>query len=169
MPLLLLFVFVVFAEIAAFVAVGRAIGVLATLALTAASMLAGGILVRVLGVDALRRAEASLARGESPVGAVFDAAAVALAGVLLILPGFLSDGLALLLLIRPLRNFFGALLWRRLQASPDVRVWRTQAGATVVEGEYVEIRDAPRLPPAGKPPGPDRGPDRGPGRDPGGG
>ena len=146
MPLLLLFVFVVFAELAVFVAVGRAIGVAATLVLTAAAMLAGVMLVRLLGVDALRRAEASLARGESPVGAVFDAAAVALAGVLLIVPGFLSDGLALMLLIRPLRNFIGAVLWRRLQASPNVRVWRTQQGDTVVEGEYVEIKTDRRLP-----------------------
>ena len=147
MPLLLLFVFVVFAELAVFVAVGRAIGVVATLALTAAAMLAGVMLVRLLGVDALRRAEASLARGESPAGAVFDAAAVALAGVLLIVPGFLSDGLALMLLILPLRNFIGAVLWRRLQASPNVRVWRTQQGDTVVEGEYVEIKTDRRLPP----------------------
>lgn len=147
MPLLLLFVFVVFAEIAAFAAVGRAIGVLATVALAAAAMLAGAVLVRVLGVDALRRAEASMARGESPVGAVFDAAAVALAGVLLILPGFLSDFVALMLLIRPLRSFVGAMLWRRLQASPNVRIWTHSDGASVVEGEYVEIVEDRRLPP----------------------
>ena len=71
MPLLILFVFVVFAEIATFIAVGRAIGVLATLALVFAAMIGGMMLVKVLGIDALRRAEASLASGESPAGAVF--------------------------------------------------------------------------------------------------
>lgn len=147
MAVLLALVFVVFAEIAGFVAVGRAVGIAATLALTAAAMLAGAALVRYLGLDALRRAEASLARGESPAGAVFDAACVALAGVLLILPGFLSDALALMLLIRPLRRWVGAMLWRRLQASPNVRVWAHDAGATVVEGEYVEIVENRRLPP----------------------
>ncbi len=150
MALLLPLVFVVFAEIAVFAAVGRAIGVLPTLALTAAAMAAGLALVRYLGVDALRRAEASMARGESPAGDVFDAACVALAGVLLIVPGFLTDLLALLFLIRPLRRWAGAALWRRLQASPKVRVWTRADGATVVEGEYVEIVEDRRLPPTGR-------------------
>ncbi|MGQ0676955.1 MAG: FxsA family protein [Rhodospirillales bacterium] len=154
MPVLLAFVFVVFAEIAGFAAVGRALGIAATLALTAAAMLAGAALVRYLGLDALRRAEASLARGESPAGAVFDAACVVLAGLLLILPVFLSDALALMLLIRPLRRWVGAMLWRRLQASPNARVWAYESGATVVEGEYVEIVEDRRLPPRKPPPDP---------------
>ncbi len=147
MPVLLPLVFVVFAEIAVFVAVGRALGVLATLALTAAAMLAGAALLRFLGVEVLRRAEASLARGESPIGDVFDAACVALAGVLLILPGFVTDIVAVMLLIRPLRRWIGGLMWRRLQASPNVRVWTHGDGATVVEGEYREIVEHRRLPP----------------------
>ena len=151
MALLLALVFVVFAEIAAYVAVGRAIGVLATLALTAAAMAAGVWMVRRLGVGALRRAEASMARGESPAGDVFDAACVALAGVLLVVPGFLTDLAAVLFLIRPLRRWAGAALWRRLQASPDARVWTHADGATVVEGEYVEIVERRRLSPSAPP------------------
>ena len=157
MPVLLSLVFVVFAEIAVFAAVGRAVGVAATLGLTAAAMLLGLAMVRYLGVDALRRAEASLARGESPIGDVFDAACVALAGVLLIVPGFLTDLMALLLLIRPLRRWVGALLWRRLQASPNARVWTHSSGATVVEGEYTEIVENRGLPPPNAPPGNERG------------
>lgn len=147
MPLLVLFVFVVFAEIATFIAVGKAIGVLGTLALILLGMVGGLMLVKVLGIDALRRAEASLARGESPAGAVFDAACVAFAGVLFAIPGFLSDILAVLLLIRPLRRWLGGSLWRGLQASPNVRMWKHPSGATVVEGEFVEvIENPPRLP-----------------------
>ncbi len=148
MPLLILFVFVVFAEIATFIAVGKAIGVLGTLALILLGMVGGLMLVKILGIDALRRAEASLARGESPAGAVFDAACVAFAGVLFAVPGFLSDILAILLLIRPLRRWLGGSLWRGLQASPNVRVWKHSSGATVVEGDFVEvIENPPRLPP----------------------
>jgi len=154
MPIFLIFVFVVFAEIATFIMVGRAIGVLATLALVLAGMVGGLMLVKVLGFDALRRAEDSLTRGESPAGAVFDAACVALAGLLFALPGFLSDLAALMLLIRPLRRWLGGSLWRGLQASPNIRVWKHPSGATVVEGEYVEIQEVrSRLPHQG----PDRG------------
>lgn len=152
MPFLVLLILGAFAEIATFIAVGRAIGVLATLALVALTMVGGLLLVRVLGLDALKRAEASLARGESPAGAVFDAACVAFAGVLLALPGFLSDLLALALLIRPLRNWLGGMMWRGLQSAPNVRVWRDASGATVVEGEYVEIREHRSLPPDGRAP-----------------
>lgn len=162
MPVFLIFVFVVFAEIATFAAIGRALGVMATLALTAVAMLMGAALLRYLGVGALRRAEASLARGENPIGDVFDAACVAMAGVLLILPGFLTDLLALMLLVRPLRRGIGGLLWRRLQASPNVRVWTHSTGATVVEGEYTEIVEGRRLPPGGPPNGSPNGPPRGP-------
>lgn len=153
MPLLILFVFVVFAEVATFIAVGRAIGVLPTLALMALSILGGLALVRALGLDALRRAEASMAQGESPAGAVFDAACVVLAGVLFALPGFLSDILALMLLIRPLRRWLGGMMWRGLQAQPNVRVWTHRSGATVVEGDYIEVVEdraaLPRHPQAG--------------------
>jgi UPF0716 protein FxsA len=153
MPVLALLALYTFAEIAAFIAVGRAIGVPATLALVAVAMAAGLLVIRVLGLDALRRAEASLSRGESPAGAVFDAACVALAGILLALPGFLSDLLALALLVRPLRKWLGGLMWRGLQASPNVRVWRDSSGMTVVEGEYVEIREQRVLPPGPRGPG----------------
>ena len=157
MPVLLAILLLVFAEIAVFVVVGNAIGVLATLALTALAMLLGAALLRRLGLVALKRAEASLARGENPIGDVFDAACVALAGVLLILPGFLTDVLALMLLLGPLRRWVGALLWRRLQASPNVRVWTHVDGATVVEGEYREVSERPRLPPNGPTSGPGSG------------
>ena len=167
MPILALLVFGVLAEIATFIAVGKAIGIAATLLLAIASCLGGLMLVRLLGLDALRRAEESLARGESPAGAVFDAGCLVLAAILLALPGFLSDIVALMLLIRPLRRFIGGLLWRRLQASPDARVWiHTRYGRTtrsdVVEGEFVEIIDANALPKPGRqaPGRPERGPEK---------
>jgi UPF0716 protein FxsA len=149
MPFFLLFVFVVFAEIATFIAVGQAIGIPATLGLLVLAMIGGVVMIRILGLDALRRAEESMRRGESPAGAVFDAAAVVLAGLLLAVPGFLSDIVAVALLLRPLRKWVGGMMWRRLQQSPDVRVWTTARGETIVEGEYVEVRDpaAPSLPP----------------------
>jgi len=146
MPVLALLVLGVFAEIATFILVGRSIGVVATLALVALSTILGLMLVRALGLDALRRAEASLQRGEDPSGAVFDAASIALAAVLLALPGFLSDIVALMLLVAPLRRWIGGMLWRRLQASPNVRVWKHSSGADIVEGEYVEIIEGKALP-----------------------
>ena len=67
--------------------------------------------------------------------------------MLFALPGFLSYLLALLLLIRPLRRWLGGSLWRGLQPSPNVRVWNHASGASVVEGDFVEVvENPPRLP-----------------------
>jgi UPF0716 protein FxsA len=89
----------IFAEIAAFVVVGDAIGVLGTLALTLLGMLAGALLLRWTGVATLMRIRAEVAAGRAPTRALVDGAIGAIAALLLVLPGFITDLLALLLLI----------------------------------------------------------------------
>jgi UPF0716 protein FxsA len=153
MPILLTAVLWVAAEIATLIAVGGALGVLPTLLLLGATTAGGLALVRYLGLDLLRRAEAVLARGEAPVDAVFDGICLLLAGLLLAAPGFLSDVVALGLLLRPLRRAVGGFLWRRLQGSPDVRVWASaRAQGEAIDADYVVVRDDPQLPPPPPPP-----------------
>ena len=117
MPILLAILLIPLVEIAIFIKVGQAVGVLDTLLLLLAAGLAGALLLRVQGWATVLRLRQRLASGEPPVRELFDAACLALAGVLLILPGFLSDLMALLLLIPPVR---GLLYGRatRLAARP---------------------------------------------------
>jgi UPF0716 protein FxsA len=103
-PVSLLVVGLIFAEIAAFILVGQAIGVVATLALILLGMVTGAVLLRRAGTSTLMRMRTDAAAHKLPVRALFDGAAAAVAALLLMLPGFITDVLALLLLVPASRN-----------------------------------------------------------------
>jgi UPF0716 protein FxsA len=102
------------AEIAIFVQVGSRIGVGLTLLLVAASAVVGIWLVRRQGFAAATRVQAMMARGESPALGMLEGLALLAAGVLLVLPGFLTDILAFVLLIPPIRRGFIRLYMRHI-------------------------------------------------------
>jgi UPF0716 protein FxsA len=91
-------------EIALFVEIGGLVGVWATLALVLLSAAAGVVLIRVQGVNALARLAASLETGRDPAGPLAHGALLLVAGVLLLVPGFFTDAVALLLLVPPVRE-----------------------------------------------------------------
>jgi UPF0716 protein FxsA len=111
MPVLLLFVLWPLGEIAAFAMVGDRVGALNTVALVILSGLVGLAVLRRQGLAAV---SALRSGGPPPAGEVLDGLAVALAGVLLIVPGFLSDAVGLLLLVPGVRRSLGALLARQI-------------------------------------------------------
>ncbi|MBK3732227.1 FxsA family protein [Azospirillum brasilense] len=114
-PLLLLFLLLPIAEIATFIEVGDWIGAGPTVGLVILSAILGSVLIRWQGLSVLKRAQASAERGESPVGAVFEGFCVVVAGLLLIIPGFLTDIVGLLLFVRPIRNALGRWLFDRMK------------------------------------------------------
>lgn len=116
--LLLLPLFLVaVAEIALFIQVGQWIGLGPTVLAVVATTLLGAALLRAQGLGALRRAQAALDRRELPVKELFDGACILIGGLLLIMPGFLTDMLGLLFLLPPVR----ALLRLALRHSRLVR------------------------------------------------
>jgi UPF0716 protein FxsA len=103
--MMILFLLVVpVAEIAVFVQVGARIGAGTTVLLVIASAVAGIWLVRLQGFATATRVQAMIARGESPALGMLEGLALLAAGVLLIIPGFLTDIAAFVLLIPPLRR-----------------------------------------------------------------
>jgi UPF0716 protein FxsA len=98
------------AEIAAFIVVGEAIGVLATLALVLLSMVAGVALLRRQGMAALNLVQADIEARRLPARPLFEAGLAALAGFLMVVPGFITDIAGLLLFIPSVR----AAVWRWL-------------------------------------------------------
>lgn len=109
------------AEIWIFIGVGREIGWLGAILLTFATSAAGSVLMRVQGFAAMNRFLQGAERGEMPVAAVIDGMGIFIAGVLLLLPGFISDALGLILFIPPVRRRITAWLFRRILQSPVSR------------------------------------------------
>lgn len=118
-PLLLILLLPIL-EIVGFIQVGDWIGAGPTIGLLALSAVVGVLLVRHQGLASLTRAQAAAARGEVPIGTVLDGFCAVLAGILLIIPGFLTDILGIALLIGPLRRGIGRWLLGRMGAGMPV-------------------------------------------------
>jgi UPF0716 protein FxsA len=117
LPVLPLILLLPFAEIAGFVIVGRQIGVLPTLGLVVLSSIVGFMLLRIQGLGILDRIRREMERGNVPGREMTHGVMVVLAGFLLMLPGFITDILGLLLFIPWVRDRVWLLLGRRIVVS----------------------------------------------------
>jgi UPF0716 protein FxsA len=120
--LVLLFLVAPLAELAVIVQVAGAIGVLNTIGALIAVSIVGCWLARHQGLATLRRIQTALASGEIPNREVADGALILLAGALMVAPGFISDVVALLLLIPPTRAVVRRLLMRSVAKRGRARV-----------------------------------------------
>ncbi|MFD1982034.1 FxsA family protein [Mesorhizobium newzealandense] len=98
-------------EIAGFVVVGRQVGALATVGLVLASSIAGALLLRHQGFSVMTRIRAEMDAGRDPSRQLAHGAMIVLAAILLIIPGFITDIIGLLLFLPPIRD----LAWRALK------------------------------------------------------
>lgn len=101
-------------EIALFIVVGRAIGVFPTLGLIVLAVIVGGMILRQQGLSVLNRMRTNVSAGTLPGQTLFDGMALAVAAVLLIIPGFLGDFAAILLLIPQVRGWLYTRLTRNM-------------------------------------------------------
>jgi UPF0716 protein FxsA len=106
-PVLLLFVPAI--EIVVFIKVGQAIGAWKVIGLVFASAILGALLLRYQSIGVIRRLDRDLRQGRTPDASLFDGFLIVVGGVLLIIPGFVTDAVGLLLMIplvrRLVRNF----------------------------------------------------------------
>lgn len=136
MPLLLVVLFVA-AEIVLLITVGSAIGAGWTILALLASSAFGLWLLRREGSRAVRALREASATGRTPHNEIADGVLIFIGGVLMILPGFLSDIMGLMLLFPPTRGLVRrslfALLLRRMPAA----VFSPRRGrpGRVIEGE----------------------------------
>jgi UPF0716 protein FxsA len=103
MPLLFVLCFPAL-EIYLFIKVGAEIGALAVFIWLIGAAYFGTNLLRHLGATAMLNAARKMQAGAAPAETLAEAMAKAIAAVLLIIPGFASDAIAVLLLIPPLRK-----------------------------------------------------------------
>jgi UPF0716 protein FxsA len=111
--LFLVFLVIPVVEIYVLIQVGSAIGALNTVGLLLLVSLVGAWIVKHQGAGTVRRIREELAQGRVPGSSLVDAALIFAAGVLLLVPGFVTDCFGLLLLVPPVRALVRALLARR--------------------------------------------------------
>lgn len=135
MPFVLLYVLV---EIVALVAVASWIGIGATLLLLVAGSLVGLWLARREGVRAAQAVAAAVQARRVAHSEVTDGMLVAVGGLLLFLPGLVTDVAGLLLVFPPTRSIVRRRLVRAAEErSPELRTARIRAEGPVVDGEVV--------------------------------
>lgn len=120
--LVLLFVVAPVAELAVIVVVAQNIGVLDTIGLLVLVSVVGAWLAKHQGLGILARVRATFARGEVPNRELLDGGLVLLAGALLVLPGFISDVLALVLLVPPTRALVRGAVIQLVRRHPAITV-----------------------------------------------
>jgi UPF0716 protein FxsA len=158
-------------ELALLIKTGQAIGVWATLGLLLGAAVVGGAIMSRQGISVARRTQQALAQGKPPIGPVLDGAFLLLAGALLISPGFITDAMALALLVPSIRRKVARWGVRRLVERAHVQVKMYEArsreapgpagprpsaggeiGGPVIEGEFERLGEKARAPHPGKDP-----------------
>jgi UPF0716 protein FxsA len=104
------------AELFVVIKVADAIGVLETILLLVLSFPLGVWAIRTQGAAAWRRLTIAVSEQRTPTREVLDGVLVLLGGLLLIVPGFITDALGILLLLPPTRILARKLLGRNLQS-----------------------------------------------------
>jgi UPF0716 protein FxsA len=140
LPLILLIAWPV-AEIYVIVQVADAIGVLATILLLFAGWPLGSWALRSQGRAAWRRLAAAVAEGRPPGREVVDGALIVFGGLLLMIPGFITDALGIVLLLPTrfivrralIRNFQSRLVVRAVGFTRPARPHDVDSTATDVE------------------------------------
>jgi len=159
MGIILLFVMIAvpIAEIALFIEVGGEIGVWPTVAAVVITAMIGTALLRWQGFATLMRAQENLAQNRFPMRELFDGLCLFAAGALLLIPGFLTDGVGFLLFVPPFRALLRKWLGAWLKASGRVQMHGFPPGAggagpgtgpgggpgggVVIDGEFQEVEE----------------------------
>jgi UPF0716 protein FxsA len=116
------------AEVFVAIQVADAIGVLLTILLLVASWPVGSWALRSRGRAAWRRLGDAVAARRPPGREVLDGALILLGGMLMIVPGFITDVLGAFLLLPPTRALMRGVLVRNLHSRVVVQATRFTRG-----------------------------------------
>lgn len=150
--LALVFLVVPVAELYVILQVAHGIGVPETILLLIAISVTGAWLARLSGVSVLRRLQRTVRAGQMPSNELVDGALVLFAGALMVTPGFLTDLLAIALLLPPTRAVVRGAILRRVRAGRGLfRVITTVPGGGPEPGvwDVDGWEDPPGRPPLG--------------------
>jgi len=130
---LLLLIGIPIVEIYLFIKMGSQIGAFNTILLIFITAFLGVIYARYEGFSTLKTGMSQVVKNELPVYEIISSAALAFAALLLILPGFATDFLGLLIIFPPTRK----LIFRRV-----IKKQKTNnKKQNFINGEFEDIED----------------------------
>ncbi len=152
MPLLIIFILIPIIEIGLFIQVGSFIGMWKTIAIVIITAIIGTTLLRKQGISTMTRLQTSLQTGENPVDPIAQGALILVSGVLLLTPGFFTDGIGFTLLIPQIRA--ALIKWGAarvlgggfvvMNAGPQQQ--QPNPDNTVLDGDYSVVDDEDKDP-----------------------
>ena len=126
--LLLIILFVPLIEIYLFIQIGAQIGAFNTILIILLTAVVGIYFVRLQGLNTLRSGVTQLYRNQIPIYEMISGAALAVAALLLIVPGFATDILGFLLILPFTRNLIFKYLGKKYK--------KEGIKDDLIEGEY---------------------------------
>tara|TARA_Y100001935_G_scaffold233566_1_gene216108 strand:- start:395 stop:817 length:423 start_codon:yes stop_codon:yes gene_type:complete len=118
-------------EIYLFIKIGSQIGAFNTVILILITAIAGVAYARYEGFNTLKSGIGQLVKNEVPIYEIISGATLAFAAILLILPGFATDFIGILLVIPVTRKF---ILAKYLKKNS-----KTKKEKNIIEGKYEEV------------------------------
>ena len=132
--LLILVISIPIIEIYLFIKIGSEIGAFNTISLIFITAIIGVLYARYEGFNTLRSGVSQLIKNELPIYEIISGAAIAFASLLLILPGFATDLVGILLVIPFTRKI---LLSRFVKTNIN----KNKKKNNYIEGDYEDISD----------------------------
>ena len=126
---LLLIILIPIVEIYLFIKIGSQIGAFTTISLIFVTAIIGVYYARYEGLNTLKSGVTQLYKNQMPLFELMSGAALALAALLLILPGFATDLLGFLIIFPLTRKIFFQLLSKKTKSEMHIK-------DDLIEGEY---------------------------------
>ena len=130
--ILLLIILIPVVEIYLFIKIGAQIGAITTIILIFITAFVGIYYAKYEGLNTLKSGFAQLSRNETPKYEMVSGAAIAIAAVLLIIPGFATDIIGFLIIFPPTRKFFFNKFFKKFNS-------RNMKKNNFIDGEFEDI------------------------------
>ena len=130
---LLLIIGIPAVEIYLFIKIGSQIGAFNTILLIFVTAFFGVIYARYEGFNTLRAGMSQIIKNENPIYEIISGAALAFAALLLILPGFATDFIGLLIIFPPTRK----LIFKKVSTKQK----ETNKKQNYINGDFEDIED----------------------------
>ena len=132
--ILLSIILVPIIEIYLLIKIGSQIGALTTIFLIFTTAIVGIYYAKYEGLNTLKSGFLQLSKNETPAYEVISGAAIALAALLLIIPGFLTDVLGFLLIFPVSRKFIFSFFKNKIN-------YKKKQNNNFIDGDYEDIEE----------------------------